>query len=135
MISFKSSLNLAATSLSAKDQSGVESSMPKDIPSKGSHDMPRGANEKSKNQITLGTNTGSPPAKAQVVGWPPIRSFRKNSLSIASKNNEEVDGKPGPCVLFVKVSMDGAPYLRKVDLSVVLRPLMETKALAEAMER
>ncbi|KAL5705541.1 hypothetical protein ACHQM5_023834 [Ranunculus cassubicifolius] len=83
MISSKSSLNLAATSHSAKDQSGVESSMPKDIPSKGSHDMPRGANEKSKNQITLGTNTGSPPAKAHVVGWPPIRSFQKNSLSTA----------------------------------------------------
>ncbi|GFY97111.1 indole-3-acetic acid inducible 9 [Actinidia rufa] len=26
------------------------------------------------------------------------------------------DGKPGPETLFVKVSMDGAPYLRKVDL-------------------
>lgn len=54
--------------------------------------------------------------RAQVVGWPPIRSFRKNSLATTSKNNDEVDGKPGPGALFVKVSMDGAPYLRKVDL-------------------
>lgn len=54
--------------------------------------------------------------RAQVVGWPPIRSFRKNSLASTSKNNDEVDGKPGPGALFVKVSMDGAPYLRKVDL-------------------
>ncbi|KAL5713134.1 Auxin-responsive protein iaa8 [Ranunculus cassubicifolius] len=131
MISSKSSLNLAATSLSAKDQSGVESSMPKDIPSKGSHDMPRGANEKRKNQITLGTSTGSPPAKAQVVGWPPIRSFRKNSLSIALKNNEEVDGKPVPSVLFVKVSMDGAPYLRKVDL----RTYTAYQDLSSALEK
>lgn len=54
--------------------------------------------------------------RAQVVGWPPIRSFRKNTLASTSKNNDEVDGKPGPGTLFVKVSMDGAPYLRKVDL-------------------
>lgn len=54
--------------------------------------------------------------RAQVVGWPPIRSFRKNSLATTSKNNDEVDGKPGPGALYVKVSMDGAPYLRKVDL-------------------
>ncbi|GFP81963.1 auxin-induced protein 22d [Phtheirospermum japonicum] len=38
--------------------------------------------------------------KAQVVGWPPVRSYRKN------------DGSG----MFVKVSMDGAPYLRKIDL-------------------
>lgn len=51
------------------------------------------------------------------MGWPPIRSFRKNTLASNSKNNEEVDDKPGSgAALFVKVSMDGAPYLRKVDL-------------------
>ncbi|XP_019445333.1 PREDICTED: auxin-responsive protein IAA9-like isoform X2 [Lupinus angustifolius] len=62
--------------------------------------------------------SGSAPApKAQVVGWPPIRSFRKNSMATTSKNNDEVDGKPCPATLFVKVSMDGAPYLRKVDLN------------------
>ncbi|KAB2617603.1 AUX/IAA8A [Pyrus ussuriensis x Pyrus communis] len=33
---------------------------------------------------------------------------------IYSKNNDEVNGKPGPGGLFVKFSMDGAPYLRKV---------------------
>lgn len=46
------------------------------------------------------------------MGWPPIRSFRKNPLASTAKNTEGVDGK----VLFIKVSMDGAPYLRKVDL-------------------
>ncbi|KAF5195948.1 Auxin-responsive protein [Thalictrum thalictroides] len=114
----RSSLNLGVTSHSMKDQSGVESSKLKEVlPSKGSQEKPHGANEKGQNQMTLATNTSTPPAaKAQVVGWPPIRSFRKNTLSTTSKNNEEVDGKPGPGVLFVKVSMDGAPYLRKVDL-------------------
>nr|KYP41265.1 Auxin-responsive protein IAA9 [Cajanus cajan] len=61
-------------------------------------------------------NSCAPATKAQVVGWPPIRSFRKNSLATASKNIEEVDAKAGSGALFVKVSMDGAPYLRKIDL-------------------
>lgn len=42
--------------------------------------------------------------KAQVVGWPPVCSYRKkNSMNEASK-------------VYVKVSMDGAPFLRKIDL-------------------
>ncbi|KAI4329229.1 hypothetical protein L6164_021516 [Bauhinia variegata] len=62
-------------------------------------------------------HVATPAAKAQVVGWPPIRSFRKNSLACnASKNNDEGEGKAGIGCLYVKVSMDGAPYLRKVDL-------------------
>ena len=69
--------------------------------------------------------------RAQVVGWPPIRSFRKNSLTTTSKNNDEVDGKPGPAALFVKVSMDGAPYLRKVDL----RSYSTYKELSSALEK
>lgn len=52
-------------------------------------------------------------SKAQVVGWPPIRSFRKNTL--ATKKNDG-EGKTGSSCLYVKVSMDGAPYLRKVDI-------------------
>ena len=54
--------------------------------------------------------------RAQIVGWPPVRSYRKNTLATTCKNSDEVDGKPGSAALFVKVSMDGAPYLRKVDL-------------------
>ncbi|KAJ6689306.1 hypothetical protein OIU85_005684 [Salix viminalis] len=56
-----------------------------------------------------------PPAKAQVVGWPPVRSYRKNVMS--QKNaGEEGDQKAstgGSSAAFVKVCMDGAPYLRK----------------------
>lgn len=50
------------------------------------------------------------------MGWPPIRSFRRQTLATTSKNTEDVEGKSGPGALFVKVSLDGAPYLRKVDL-------------------
>lgn len=53
----------------------------------------------------------APPSKTQVVGWPPVRSYRRNVLE-AKKNDSEGAG------MFVKVSMDGAPYLRKVDLKV-----------------
>ncbi|XP_059641829.1 auxin-responsive protein IAA27-like [Cornus florida] len=60
---------------------------------------------------------GAPAAKAQVVGWPPIRSFRKNTMATSSaKNSDDADVKSGSGCLYVKVSMDGAPYLRKVDL-------------------
>lgn len=38
--------------------------------------------------------------RTQIVGWPPVRSYRKNNNSVS----------------YVKVSMDGAPYLRKIDL-------------------
>lgn len=55
--------------------------------------------------------------RAQVVGWPPIRSFRKNSMASHSpKSDDDAEGKSGSGCLYVKVSMDGAPYLRKVDL-------------------
>lgn len=39
--------------------------------------------------------------RAQVVGWPPVRSFRRNALRSCT---------------YVKVAVDGTPYLRKVDL-------------------
>lgn len=55
-----------------------------------------------------------PPAKAQVVGWPPVRTFRKNIKAHQKNSCEESAEKP----VFVKVSMDGAPYLRKVDLKM-----------------
>ncbi|PWA80715.1 PB1 domain, AUX/IAA protein [Artemisia annua] len=48
-----------------------------------------------------------PPTKAQVVGWPPVRSYRKNIIQ--AKKTETI---------YIKVSMDGAPYLRKVDLKL-----------------
>lgn len=53
-----------------------------------------------------------PPPKAQVVGWPPVRSYRRNVLQQQKKAESDVPG------MYVKVSMDGAPYLRKIDLRV-----------------
>lgn len=62
-------------------------------------------------------NAAAPASKAQVVGWPPIKSFRKNTLATSvSKNADAVEGNSTSGCIYVKVSMDGAPYLRKVDL-------------------
>ncbi|KAF8780571.1 hypothetical protein HU200_001392 [Digitaria exilis] len=58
----------------------------------------------------------APATKAQVVGWPPVRAYRKNTFqaaAVAAKKKAEQQGG-----LYVKVSMDGAPYLRKVDLKM-----------------
>ncbi|KAL0457092.1 UNVERIFIED_CONTAM: Auxin-responsive protein IAA14 [Sesamum latifolium] len=62
-----------------------------------------------------------PPAKAQVVGWPPVRSFRKNIMAHQKSSDEEAEKaacSSPTAAAFVKVSMDGAPYLRKVDLKM-----------------
>ncbi|PWA55522.1 PB1 domain, AUX/IAA protein [Artemisia annua] len=72
-----------------------------------------------------------PSAKAQVVGWPPIRSFRKNTMTTnVLKNGDAREGSSGSggC-LYVKVSMDGAPYLRKIDLKVYNNYAELSKAL------
>nr|AOT28190.1 AUX4 protein [Phyllostachys edulis] len=64
-------------------------------------------------------------AKAQVVGWPPVRAYRRNTFQAAAKKAEQQQGG-----LYVKVSMDGAPYLRKVDL----RMYKGYKELREALD-
>ncbi|PIA31519.1 hypothetical protein AQUCO_04900076v1 [Aquilegia coerulea] len=71
---------------------------------------------KEKNLLPTNDPAKPPAAKAQVVGWPPVRSFRKNILSVQKSNTQEEKGMSSAA--FVKVSMDGAPYLRKVDLKM-----------------
>ncbi|XVF74500.1 hypothetical protein PTKIN_Ptkin13bG0115300 [Pterospermum kingtungense] len=84
-------------------------------------------------------DTAVPPSSSQkrtapgpVVGWPPIRSFRKNLASSSSSKqalestspsvvlhkvvNEKAAAEPGGKGLFVKINMDGVPIGRKVDL-------------------
>nr|ABR16302.1 unknown [Picea sitchensis] len=74
----------------------------------------------TQSQTTPDTTMASAPAtapvpKAQVVGWPPVRSFRKNTLVA---NSTPTENGPSGNAMYVKVSMDGAPYLRKVDLKM-----------------
>ncbi|KAL4387006.1 hypothetical protein GQ457_09G006260 [Hibiscus cannabinus] len=66
-------------------------------------------------------------APGPVVGWPPIRSIRKNLASNSSSKpasvdpphkaaNEKPAAEPNGKTLFVKINMDGVPIGRKVDL-------------------
>lgn len=48
-----------------------------------------------------------------------------------SKDKEDADEKQGPGCLYIKVSMDGAPYLRKVDLQAY----NNYKELSSALEK
>ncbi|KAM6545596.1 hypothetical protein CsatB_026332 [Cannabis sativa] len=83
----------------------------------------------------LSKDLTKPPAKAQVVGWPPVRSYRKNIMAQKSSTVQQeksdhqktsISGGGGGTAApnnsgsgaFVKVCMDGAPYLRKVDLKM-----------------
>lgn len=94
---------------------------------------------------------------SQVVGWPPIRAYRMNSLVNLAKapraeddislnekgkskdgaedktrtgGKSDVDGREQKHIGFVKVNMDGIPIGRKVDLNA--HACYET--LAQALE-
>ncbi|WVZ96835.1 hypothetical protein U9M48_042418 [Paspalum notatum var. saurae] len=70
-----------------------------------------------------------PAAAAPVVGWPPVRAFRRNLASSSSSkpsrappSSRHGGADPAPAGagkkgLFVKINMDGVPIGRKVDLS------------------
>jgi len=89
------------------------------LSSKDSENMDLKEKMKEKNVTPRSSDPTKPPAKAQVVGWPPVRSFRKNILAVQKNGNGADDGeKAGSSAAYVKVSMDGAPYLRKVDLKM-----------------
>ncbi|KAJ0971422.1 hypothetical protein J5N97_019381 [Dioscorea zingiberensis] len=75
-----------------------------------------------------GTNNGSQTSRTTsvpVVGWPPIRTFRKNIASSSSKPTPaspnatlKTEAKVENCNkgLFVKINMDGIPIGRKINL-------------------
>ncbi|XP_074591695.1 auxin-responsive protein IAA18-like [Curcuma longa] len=79
---------------------------------------------KSKNSTIVQINSHSRIMPAPVVGWPPIRSFRKNLVGASKVSIEFQNGnfkvlkkcKNERKSLFVKINMDGIPIGRKVDL-------------------
>ncbi|KAL8249018.1 hypothetical protein R6Q59_005886 [Mikania micrantha] len=83
--------------LPGRDESDKESCFKKSTNNK------RSQSHKTSDESDGSTETNTEPApatKSQVVGWPPVR-----------RNNFQSG-------MYVKVSMDGAPYLRKIDLKV-----------------
>lgn len=94
------------------------------------------SDKKLHNSVKSNKDVIKPPAKAQVVGWPPVRNYRKNVMAQKSTNEESekvvaanTSGSNGAA--FVKVSMDGAPYLRKVDLKLYKSYQQLSDALAK----
>ncbi|KAF1884292.1 hypothetical protein Lal_00042944 [Lupinus albus] len=123
-VGYENDLNLTATELRLGLPGTVEKEE-KTIQG-GVKNNKRQLPETSEESVSISKNSkgkhaesdADPPAKAKIVGWPPIRSYRKNSL-------QETEGAG----IFVKVSMDGAPYLRKIDLKVYVGYLELLKAL------
>ncbi|CAM8979481.1 unnamed protein product [Rhodiola kirilowii] len=66
----------------------------------------------------LSSSSKPPPAKAQVVGWPPVRAHRQNVMKTCKSAASAVAEETCFGGAFVKVSIDGAPYLRKMDLKI-----------------
>ncbi|XP_039041355.1 auxin-induced protein 22D-like [Hibiscus syriacus] len=124
-VDYKNDLNLMATELrlglpGSNDKPSIrnnERSSPEQYPS-----------SMNSSSITISENDeqdSPPPAKERVVGWPPIRSYRKNRLQNAKRSGGEATG------MYVKVNVDGAPYLRKINLKVY----KSYSQLLEALEK
>ncbi|KAF6148305.1 hypothetical protein GIB67_025524 [Kingdonia uniflora] len=107
---FESELNFKATELTLR-LPGTSEVKKQDMPPSVVRSNKRTLEENNSDVSDATTRDAAPPAKQQVVGWPPVRSYRKNSLKV-KKNEAEGAG------VYLKVSMDGAPYLRKIDLKV-----------------
>ncbi|XP_023521172.1 auxin-induced protein 22D-like [Cucurbita pepo subsp. pepo] len=124
-MAFEKDLNLEATELrlglpgtSPDDQSSPINriiSNKRALPSDDQNPPESGRDNNS--DLTKSAQENPPPTKAQVVGWPPVRSFRKNCFQ-AKKKDEATAAAAAMAAggMFIKVSMDGAPFLRKVDL-------------------
>ncbi|XP_010254224.1 PREDICTED: auxin-induced protein AUX22 [Nelumbo nucifera] len=81
--------------------------LPGGNPAKEKNEKKRAFSEIADDEHSSSSGDRKSKTKAQVVGWPPVCSYRK-------KNNvhEKESAK-----MYVKVSMDGAPFLRKIDLN------------------
>ncbi|KAL5648171.1 hypothetical protein ACJX0J_042526, partial [Zea mays] len=57
---------------------------------------------------------------AQVVGWPPVQNYRKNTLAASSSRRKASaeDAASTTQTMYLKVSMDDAPYLKMVDIKM-----------------
>lgn len=78
-----------------------------------------GAAEDQNSTSDEGEAEGGVRAKTRVVGWPPVCSYRQRSYNYGIGGVEEKKSSASMDVkkIYVKVSMDGAPFLRKVDLN------------------
>uniref|UniRef100_A0A0A0KKT1 Auxin-responsive protein n=2 Tax=Cucumis sativus TaxID=3659 RepID=A0A0A0KKT1_CUCSA len=123
-------LGLPQTSCRTEQQPAEERSSHSQISAKQSKSETRSGGRTDSNSILTSTNPSSDNhadhchehTKTQVVGWPPVRSYRKNVIietEEKKKKKEIVNMELGLMSgMYVKVSLDGAPYLRKIDLKL-----------------
>ncbi|XVF25042.1 hypothetical protein REPUB_Repub13aG0179600 [Reevesia pubescens] len=84
----------------------------------GQHAMDKNEKKRVFSEISEETENGKRSngqkmqSKSQVVGWPPVCSYRKKN-SFSDKDGCKTSK------MYVKVSMDGAPFLRKIDLGML----------------
>ncbi|CAN4093355.1 unnamed protein product [Withania somnifera] len=115
---YEKDLNLEATELRlglpGLDESEKQSSA--STTAKNSKKRPYSSERDNNNSSSSGNDNeqqdSAPAPKAQVVGWPPVRSYRKNILQAKKQESDNSSG------MYLKVSVDGTPYLRKIDLKV-----------------
>ncbi|CAM0957445.1 unnamed protein product [Alopecurus aequalis] len=113
---------------SSDEESGLELSL--GLPGYFSGSQGQAGSKEQRNRGAAGAkgrSNGSKtrPLAAPVVGWPPVRSCRRNLASSSSAKlpptepNHGADGKADGSIYkgrFVKINMDGVPIGRKVDL-------------------
>ncbi|CAI9753680.1 unnamed protein product [Fraxinus pennsylvanica] len=95
----------------AKDGLGLETELRLGLPGGGGGDASvlLEKNEKKRTFSDISddrSNESKAVNKSQVVGWPPVCSFRRKNSFKGDEGSK----------MYVKVSMDGAPFLRKIDL-------------------
>ncbi|XP_038907066.1 auxin-induced protein 22D-like [Benincasa hispida] len=122
-------LNFEATELRLGLPRRSSPDQEQDTQSEISAKQSKSASRSGRSDSSISTSTTNPSSdadhcheltKAQVVGWPPVRSYRKNVIIETEKKKKEfVNMELGKISgMYVKVSLDGAPYLRKVDLKL-----------------
>lgn len=74
-------------------------------------DIVAGGDEPTRDDVGRKNNA----SKGQVVGWPPVCSYRKKN-SFGEKESSSSLHENENSKMYVKISMDGAPFLRKLDL-------------------
>ncbi|KAK6124899.1 hypothetical protein DH2020_041360 [Rehmannia glutinosa] len=82
-----------------KNGLGLETELRLGLPGGGG-----GGVEKNEKKRVFSDFSGGEENKNPVVGWPPVCGYRRRNSFNGIK-------------MYVKVSMDGAPFLRKIDLS------------------
>ncbi|OIS98847.1 PREDICTED: auxin-responsive protein IAA4 [Nicotiana attenuata] len=114
LVAHQKDLNLKATELRLGLPGTEDQESEQDILSNSKNNkraLPQSAEDAEDCESKSSSDVKTPPvSKAQIVGWPPVRSYRKNNIQ--PKKTETESG------MYVKVSMDGAPYLRKIDLKM-----------------